>query len=120
MIDSNALGSAFNEVSPSRDSAGYFTSLPTSERMRVSPRAFSLEKAMLKFKSTPATEFYITKDGMLAVKQYSDIEGKEVIILLPPYQMDELIKLVADFKADIEQLWNNGLDADYQPEDDHA
>jgi hypothetical protein len=77
-------------------------------------------EAMLKFKPTEATEFYITQEGRLAIKQYSHIEGRDVIVFLPPDQAEELLKLYEHYRENIESLWNRGIDVHYVTEDDDA
>jgi hypothetical protein len=109
MIDSNALGSAFNEVSPRRDSAGYFTSLPTSERMRVSPRAFSLEKAM-NLKSTKSANVSFNNQGKIVIEQWDDNLNHPVMIFLTLDQLEAIDTWVFRNKTDIELAWNNGVD----------
>ena len=104
MIISNALGGAFNEASPRRDSAGCFTSPPTSERMRVSPSAFFLEKAVkIQIKPSVATEYLIGLDGTLVIKQPNNQ------IELTYHQITKLLEFVAPRQQKIEKDWNDGI-----------
>jgi hypothetical protein len=113
MMFLNALGSAFNEVSPRRDSAGYFASLPTSERMRVSPRAFSLEKAM-ELKGTKSAHVDLNSQGKIVIEQWSDDFDQPVMIYLTLDQFEAIGNWVFKNRGEIELAWNDGVEDEPQ------
>jgi hypothetical protein len=113
MMFLNALGSAFNEVSPRRDSAGYFASLPTSERMRVSPRAFSLEKAM-ELKGAKSAHVDLNSQGKIVIDQWSDDLEQPVTIYLTHDQFMAIESWLFKNREDIELAWNGGVENEPQ------
>jgi hypothetical protein len=64
---------------------------------------------MLKFRATDDLEAYISDVGCLVLKQNSSIEGKEVTIVLTPYQAEEIKMLIIDFYDEMANEWNFGL-----------
>lgn len=108
MISSIALGGAFNEASPRWDSAGCFTSPPTSLWMRVSPRAFSLEKAM-ELKSTKSAHVDFNSQGKIVIEQWSDDFNKPVTIYLTHDQVREIEMWAFRNKDEIAAAWNDGV-----------
>lgn len=77
--------------------------------MRVSPRAFFIGEAMLKFRSTQETEVWISSVGCLVIKQDSAIDGQEVTVVLTPDQAEEIKMLVIDFYDEMACMWNGGI-----------
>jgi hypothetical protein len=108
MMFLNALGGAFNEASPRWDSAGCFTSPPTSLRMRVSPRAFSLEKAM-ELKGTKSVHVDFNNQGKIIIEQWSDDLNKPVTIYLTRDQLQQIDMWLFRNAEEIEAAWNDGV-----------
>jgi hypothetical protein len=69
-----------------------------------------LEKAMLKLKEVQAVEFFVTQAGKIAIKQDSFIYGKPVEVYLTLDQYEHLQLMVEDFRDELNDLWNNGVE----------
>ena len=65
---------------------------------------------MIKLKSIEAVEFFITKGGKIGIKQDSFVHGKSVEIYITLEQYEHLQLMVKDFKGDIIDAWNEGVD----------
>jgi hypothetical protein len=85
------------------------TSLPTFERMRVSPWAFFLDKAM-KIKGSQSVRMGITKAGTIYLEQLCDITLEFNYVYLTLEQFDSLSTWVVENQDDINELWNGGVD----------
>lgn len=88
------------------------TSLPTIIDRESHLGLFLLGKAMLKLKGTQGVEFYITHGGLIGIKQESFEYGKKVDVYLTLEQFEHLQLMVEDFKDELNDLWNKGVEVD--------
>lgn len=77
--------------------------------MRVSPRAFLLEKAMIKFEYVEGCQAYISVSGCLVIKQQSIEYGKEVCVVLTPAMAWEIAQMVQDCNEEMVFKWRDGM-----------
>lgn len=65
---------------------------------------------MLKLKEIQSVEFFITQEGKIAIKQTSFVYGKPVEVYLTLEQYEHLQLMVKDYRSDIKELWNEGVE----------
>ena len=88
------------------------TSLPTIIDRESHLGLFLLGKAMLKLKGTHGVEFYITHGGLIGIKQDSFEYGNNVDVFLTLEQFEHLQLMVEDFKDELNELWNKGVEVE--------
>ena len=110
MIVLNALGSAYFGQALDKTLL-VSTSLPTSLRMRVLPKAFFLGKAMdMKLKSIKSAHVDFNLQGKIVIEQWSDDFNKPVVIYLTYDQLREIEMWAFKNKEEIEAAWNDGVE----------
>ena len=85
------------------------TSPPTSSRMRASPKAFFLGKAM-NLKSTKSANVSFNNQGKIVIEQWSDDFGKPVTFYLTADQLQQIDSWAFRNKEEIEAAWNDGVE----------
>ncbi len=63
---------------------------------------------MLKFRGIEGFEAYISDVGCLVIKQDSEIDGKNVTIVLTPDHAWELMELIQSFHDEMVEEWDGG------------
>lgn len=112
MIGSTALGGA--HLGQALDGVLLVsTSPPTSSRMRASPKAFFLGKAM-NLKGTKSAHVDFTSEGKIVIEQWSDDFNQPVTIYLTLEQLRAIDNWAFRGKDEIEAAWNDGVENESQ------
>ncbi len=112
MIGSTALGGA--HLGQALDGVLLVsTSPPTSSRMRASPKAFFLGKAM-ELKAVKSVHVDFNSQGKIVIEQWSDDFDQPVTIYLTPEQFRAIENWFFNGKEEIELAWNDGVENEPQ------
>jgi hypothetical protein len=112
MISSIALGGA--QLGQALDGVLLVsTSPPTSLRMRASPKAFFLGKAM-NLKGTKSAHVEFNSEGKIVIEQWSDDLEQPVTIYLTYDQFVAIESWLFRNREDISLAWNNGVENEPQ------
>jgi hypothetical protein len=77
--------------------------------MRVSPRAFSLEKAMV-LKGVKGVHVSMTDIGTIAIEQWDELSDCPIVVYLTHEQFNAIENWVFKQKEEIQLAWNGGVD----------